>query len=217
MNLLNGNLEETILTALLHRSPLLITDLIKEINSGAGKPKFTKQGIYRALRKLHKEEKVVINESIASINDLWLVRWNDLLEESGHGISLVGDLGDLSEKEKIHLNIKSLTHLSEIWSNLFLKIEPKMGKSSRVFLYYPHDWFPLLRKGTEKTNIRIASVRRRKTFLAVHGHASLDKQVMQNRRSLDFRCSINSEINADEYIAVFEDYIFTIKMDNREN
>jgi DNA-binding PadR family transcriptional regulator len=215
MKLLNGNLEEIILVTLLHRSPLPTPDLIKETN--LGKSKFTKQGIYRVLRKLKKEEKVIIYRSVISINDLWLVKWSDALEKSGHGISLVGDLADLTEKEKISLKIRSLTHLDQIWSNIFLKIEPKMGKSSRLFLYNPHDWFLLLREETEKIHIRILSARRRKTFLAVHGHTFLDKQIMKNRRGDDFHCSINSKVNTDEYIAVLEDYVLKIKLGNREN
>ena len=215
MRLLNGNLEEMILIALLNKSPLPTLDLIKKINSG--NIKFTKQGIYRVLRKLKKEEKVVMYRSIVSVNDLWLAKWNDVLEKSGHDVSLVGDLTNLTEMEKISLKIRSLTHLDQIWSNIFLKIEPKMGKSSCIFLYNPHDWFPLLREKTEKIYNRLLSARRRNTFLAVHGRTFLDKQMMNKRRSNDFRCSINSKVNANEYIAVLEDYVLEIKLGNREN
>jgi len=163
MRLLNGNLEEMILIALLNKSPLPTLDLIKKINSG--NIKFTKQGIYRVLRKLKKEEKVVMYRSIVSVNDLWLAKWNDVLEKSGHDVSLVGDLTNL----------------------------------------------------TEKIYNRLLSARRRNTFLAVHGRTFLDKQMMNKRRSNDFRCSINSKVNANEYIAVLEDYVLEIKLGNREN
>lgn len=214
MKLLNGNLEERVLVLLIAKSPLPVADLIKAINSG--RARYTKQGIYRVLRKLKREEKIVIHRSIIAVDDLWIARLRDVLEKGSGGNSLVGSLSGLGRHERVALKLKGLTHLDQVWSNIFINLESRIRTSTPVFLYNPHDWFLLLREETEKIHTRLLSKRRRHIFLAVRGRTFLDQQMKTLRRTKDFHCSTGCTANAPEYVAVLDEYVLMVKVKDRD-
>ena len=215
MKLLNGKIEEAILTSLLQKKNVSTTDLVESMKTG--KTKATKQGIYRVLRKLKNEEMIIIYKSIVSINDLWLFKLRALVEDKGGPSSLIGNLEDLKEKEKISLKIKSLTHLDQIWSNIFLSIESKIPSDVALFLYNPHNWFILFREETDKIHIKRLAKKQRQTFLVIGGTTDADREITKSVRTRDLHSSVNAKIKSKEYLAILGDYIIKVKLSDQEN
>lgn len=210
MKIFNGHLEEVILMTLFKNGPVLTTDIVKA--SGA-----TKQGVYRVLRKLKSEEKITVFKSVVSLNELWIFKLSSLLSTQTQGSSLVGDLSRLKEKEKMSLKIKTLTHLDQVWTNVFLSIEQKIDFSMPLYLYNPHNWFYLLREKTDRVHMERLSKKNRMTFLTVSSSSNSDQEIRRLMRTEKFRYAINTKINLNKYLAALGDYVIEVILSENSN
>ncbi|HEC30479.1 MAG TPA: hypothetical protein ENI66_00500 [Candidatus Yonathbacteria bacterium] len=202
MKIFNGNIEEVILTTLFKEGSISTTRLVKSRNIRA-----TKQGVYRTLRKLKLEEKVIIHNSAVSLNDLWVFKLMSILPEREQNISLVGNLRGLRDKEKISIKIKTLTHFDQVWTNIFLSVESGVETSIPLYLYNPHNWLYLLREKTDKIHMKRLAQKNRPTYLIVGSSLRPDKEIKRIMQTKDFKYQINTKIKSKKYIAVLGNYI----------
>jgi DNA-binding PadR family transcriptional regulator len=212
MKLFDGGIEEIILQAALIKPGISTEDLIKRVAQKRGG--VTKQGVYRVLRKLKKEGKVVVYRSSASINALWLERLRSAI--SGQtGRSLFGDLGVMKEGERIVIEGKSLAGTDDLWSEAFINVENKTGTKHPLYLYNPHNWTILLRPETDELHIDRLGTKGRQVFLSIGGRTALDRETVRITSRTKVHCSISSTLRTADYIAVLGDHIFLIKLSRK--
>src|SRR5271170_3664682 len=137
MNVFNGGIQEIILTILLLSPRISTDDLIKRVSQKRGG--VTKQGVYRVLRKLKSEGKIVIHRSSVSISQLWIERLRPFAEKK-RGASIFGDLSSMRENEKIIIEGKTLIGIDDLWSDAFINIENETSPKHPLFLYNLHNW-----------------------------------------------------------------------------
>ena len=215
MQLFNGNIEEIVLSSLFHEGSLSVAALSTLIKKKRGV--FTKQGLYRVLRKLKTEEKVVIYKGVISLNQLWVFTLRSLTQKASGGNSVIGNIAEMKEGERIQLRLKGLDSIDRVWSDLFLSLEMFTPASLPLYLYNPHNWTILAREATDRVHIEQLEKKGRQTFLAIGSDTFLDKETVKLMKSKHVECSIYAGMNEDTYIAVLGVFIFHIKFDAHTN
>lgn len=209
MKLFNGYIEENILSLLLKEGDAHTSHLLERVNSTRA---CTRQGFYRALRKLRDDEHVVIHRSLVSVNKMWLRRLQVLVQSSVAGRSVIGDMGKLGVGEKLELTFKGLSAMDRLWSHLFSNIELTVPLKHPLFLFNPHNWSALLRTETDKAHEETLRERQRPSYLVIGSATELDKEVT---RAMDFRhleFSFNPRLTQQSYIAVLGDYAIEVRL-----
>lgn len=203
MYLFDGRIDGLVLATLLREGPLSTHRLIERIDDvrhGA-----TKQGVYRVLRMLVKQEKIVIYKSVVSINALWRDRLQRALA-GGQTIVLFSGLDRLDEGNRFEFRSNSLVHADQIWSQLFLSIEPIIATKHPLYVYNPHDWFIILRPENERLHAE-RLIARRPIFLTVGGTTALDRETAVLAQADGYECALNPHIKRDVYIAIIGPYV----------
>jgi hypothetical protein len=212
MLLLNGHIEETILTYILKHGPTRTTALFSEIQA---QHPCTRQGFYRALRKLRSDERIAVYRSVVSINELWLRRLRAFVVQGDNDTSAIGDIRKLGAGESLTLTLKGLSNMDRLWSHLFSLVEQTIDVQHPLFLYNPHNWSALLRPETDRIHEQVLRERERPAYLLVGSSSGLDKAAYQSVRFEHLEVSHNSKVQHEHYIAVIADFIFELRFTPR--
>lgn len=210
MNIFQGNFEEDIMLILFAEGAISAKSLVEKVRAKRGQ--ISKQGVYRVLRKLKYEEKVVRYKSTISLNNLWLQKLKLLLEDTSDRSSLLGNLGHLNQGEKISLKIKGLVGMDQVWSHVFQSIEESVVSSHPLYLFNLHNWSIIIREEIDKLHIQVLQKKQRPIFLTIGGKTTLDRETVLLARLENINCTIDSRISKPAYIAVIGDYIIQIKL-----
>lgn len=209
MQLLSGKIEESVLSFLLTEGVLPTKELVEKVSR---KHSCTKQGVYRVLRKLKSEEKIVIYKSTVSINNFWRERLQSLLSINNTETSIVGDLRKLKKGDRISLKLKGLSSTDQVWSHLFVSIEKELPNHYPLFLYNPHNWTSLLREEADKAHAEHLTQNKRPAYLMIGSTKELDKEATRAMEFKYLEYSFSSKLHVPFYIAVISDYVFQMKL-----
>lgn len=205
MKLFAGNIEESILDFLLAEGSCTTGGLHEHAFRTHG---CTKQGFYRALRKLRKDEKVIMYKSTVSIHNVWKERLRRALEGRA-GESLIGDPTKLNHGDTLSVRLTGLSSMDQLWGHLFVAIERKVPAKRPLYLFNPHNWSALLR--TEADKIHEESLREtgRPVYLLIGSDSELDKAATAhaNFKHLEYSFRPHSE---DMYAAAIGDYVIEL-------
>lgn len=156
-------------------------------NVALSRPKTTKQGIYRALRKLKNEEKIVIHGKSVSLNLHWIKNMNDFFSLAHFYYTSKATSADnflnIREKDKIVYFFKNLNLLDSFWSHAFHLFSEISNPKEPIFVYNPHEWFAYARRETEQALIKTMNEKTRPVLITVAHGDSLDRQLTGKLRS----------------------------------
>ncbi len=214
MQLLNGNIEEMILKHLSSGEQLSTDEVILGIRKVRGK--VTNQGVYRVLRKLVREDKIVLYKSHVKINRLW-VEALKYFAAGAHTNSIIGDILGLQEGEQLSLKLKGLAQIDRVWLDIFNSIEDRIANIHPLYLSNPHNWSIILRKNTDTLQINKLNAKSRPVFLSIHGNSKLDKLTIQMLKKLGIHNCQTAKASPKEYIAVLDDVIIKIRFSAKSN
>lgn len=209
MQLLNGHIEGLILNILLRDGSLSTKELLGKVFADRS---CTRQGMYRALRKLKTEEKIVVYKSAVSINNFWREQLQSLLTANDPAVTIVGDVRGLKKDDRISLRLHGLSIADQVWSHIFIPIEKELSPQHPLFLYNPHNWTALLREETDRVHAQRLEQNRRPTYLLIGSVTRLDKTVTRSMEFKYLEYSFSSSSRFPFYIAVIGDYIFQMKL-----
>ncbi len=204
-----------VLARLFQRESLTTDELIRLVRVERGA--VTKQGVYRVLRKLSREEKIVMYRSVISINLLWLMQLDALISKKAAPKSIIGDLDKLKEREKISLKVRGLTGIDQVWTDIFLNIEKHVQADVPLYLFNPHNWFTVLREETDMMHVKHLLEERRPVFLTLGSRTPLEKVVKKIvEYGDDIQCAFNEHTSLDRYVTVLDDYLFQIRLSKND-
>ena len=209
MHILTGHIEELVLTALLKEGSLTTSELLER---SFRRHHYTKQGVYRVLRKLKAEEKIVVYKSVVSINNFWRDQLQSLLAAKDPDTSIVGDVRGLKKGDRLSLKLRGLSTVDQVWSHLFISVEKDLSNRHPLFLYNPHNWTALLREETDRTHAERFEQSQRPTYLVVNSTSKLDKAVTQAMQFKYLEYSFTTKLRIPFYISVIADYVLQIKL-----
>ena len=215
MQIFNGKIEEMVLRILFEKDVLSIADLIMTIKKQ--RKNTTKQGVYRVLRKLSGEEKIIIHQSSVSLNRLWLTQIGFLLDKRSTPHSIVDNVGNLQEGEKISIKAKGLIHLDQLWADVFLSIEKHVRDTIPLYLFNPHNWSIILRNETDKMHMEHMHKKQRWVFLVIGSKTALDRETRKMVESDEsFQCFIDETMGFQNYLAVIGEYCIQVKLSQKD-
>ncbi len=209
MKLFDGGIEEIVLESLLSIRKISIEELIKRVSQKRGG--VTKQGIYRVLRKLKRDGKIVIYKSSVSINALWMEKLRSITKVSSE-TSMFGDLSSLKKEEKVVIEARGLVETDALWSEAFINVENKIAPKYPLYLYNPHNWTILAQPEIDRIHADRLRHKQRPIFLSIGGRTLLDKETIQLASREKIHCSLSSLFKSPHFIAVIGDYVISIKL-----
>jgi len=170
---------EQLILKTLQKGTISTIKLIESIS--AIRLKTTKQGVYRVLRKLKDEEKIVIHGKSVSLNLHWIKNMNEFfsLAQFYYSPKVANPDGFLNvrEKDKIVYFFKNLNLLDSFWSHAFHMFNEISNPKEPIFVYNPHEWFAYARQETEQTLIKTMKEKNRQVLITVAHNEPLDKEL----------------------------------------
>ncbi len=147
---------EQLILKTLQKGAILTIKLIEHI--ALIRHKTTKQGVYRVLRKLRDEEKIVIHGKSISLNLHWIKKMNEFFSLAhfyySQKVASPDSFLNIMEKDKIVYFFKNLNLLDSFWSHAFHMFAEVLNPKEPIFVYNPHEWFAYARQETEQTLIK---------------------------------------------------------------
>lgn len=212
------NIEELILSHL-QKGSVVILKLIEQIKKD--RPNTTKQGVYATLRKLKKEEKVLIHNGQTSLNIKWVQQMSEYFAKTQyyytHHDTGDGNFISLNDREKIEYYFQNPVVADTFWTHALYILLDLTPQESPLFLYNPHEWFLITRSENETALIKDVKEKGRLFLVTVGDKSPLDKAV-----SGDFD-GINSQYYMSEkpffkkknyYINTLGEFIIEVWIDN---
>lgn len=198
---------EPLILKILQKGTISTIELIEKIS--ALRLATTKQGVYRVLRKLKNEEKIVIHGKSVSLNLHWIKNMNEFfsLAQFYYSRKVANPDGFLNvrEKDKIVYFFKNLNLLDSFWSHAFHMFNEVLNPKEPIFVYNPHEWFAYARQETEQTLIKMMKEKNRQVLITVAHNESLDKELKKKFGSDILQYNI-----ADKKIFEKQNYYFNI-------
>lgn len=210
-------LEDYILLTL-QKSQLNTKRLINELKKI--KPKTTKQAVYQILRKLKKEEVVVVHNKQVSLSNIWINKMTDYFAIAQYNYTQVGkesnDFLKISDGDKIAYTFNNPEKTDQFWVHAMAILTSILGKKEGIYIYNPHEWFLLARPDSEKSIFDLIKKYNRQLFLTIGSNDFLDKEVVKNFQSDSMQCYIaekNIFPKRNYYFNIFGDYIIEVWID----
>lgn len=209
-------IEDYILSAL-QKGPLGTVPLLTQIQSI--RPGTTKQAFYQALRKLKKDEVVVIYSKRVSLSNLWINKMSEYFNQARRNYS-VGespneDFLALSDGEKISYTFKD-PHTTDIfWGHAFHTLA-EQNKNNPVCIYNPHEWFIIAREESEKILFNDIKDRGQKLLVLIGNRNKIDIETGKwfDGNALQYFATDDKVFDKNNYyVNIFDDFIIEAQID----
>ncbi len=211
---------EQLMLKTLQKGTISTIKLIQSIS--AVRPKTTKQGVYRVLRKLKDEGKIVIYGKSVSLNLHWIKNMNEFfsLAQFHYSPKVANPDGFLNvrEKDKIVYFFKNLNLLDSFWSHAFHMFNEVLNPKEPIFVYNPHEWFAYARQETEQTLIKAMKEKNRQVLITVAHNDPLDKELKKKFGSDILQYDIADKKIFEKqnyYLNTFDDCLIEVFIDQK--
>ena len=209
---------ERLILETLQKGTTSTTKLIENIF--AIRPKTTKQGIYRVLRKLRDEEKIVIHGKSVSLNLHWIKKMNEFFSLAqfyySPKVASSDSFLNVTEKDRIVYFFKNLNLLDSFWSHAFHMFTEISNSKEPIFVYNPHEWFAYARQETEQTLFKTINEKTRQVLITVAHSDSLDRELKKKLRGDFIQYNIADKKIFEKpnyYFNTFGDYLIEVFID----
>lgn len=170
---------EDLLIQSLQEGSFPATALVQKISQI--RPTTTKQGVYRVLRKLKGEEKIVVYGGSVSLNLQWLKKMGEFFSLAQYYYSAKGgnpnSLLGIGEKDKLVYFFKNLSLLDSFASHVLHLLDVAVNPSEPIFAYNPHEWFAYARAEAEEMLINTFNASKRQILITSIYRDPLDKEL----------------------------------------
>ena len=180
---------------------------------------FTKQALYKELRKLQKLGVVVKAEGKFSLSVSWVLHIAAFMQrlesnylKSGH-ISYLMPL----EGQKTSWTFPELRILDFFWVHLIISLF-RESQSKLMYQWLPHPWFDLIHPQLEPHFQESMSIVQGKIFMMIGGDTFLDRSYSKNLPKKFCEASHSEgpfESERSNYFQIIADYVLTVKLDKK--
>jgi hypothetical protein len=184
-----------------------------------GNKKVTKQAVYQALRKLKKEEVIVVFKKKVSLSQVWLDKTLTFFESANqlNNTKIKEPFLNLTEGDSITYSFKTPYLTDQFWAHAFLLLVATTSNKEPVCVYNPHEWFMITRQDSERALLKQIETYNR-TGLFLIGHNDLiDREVKKyfSSNRLQYHASEKTGLPKNYYLNIFEDYILEVWIDKK--
>ena len=214
----DNSVEGTVLGAI-QKGTLLATDIVHKVSML--RPKTTKQAVYRVLRKLKKEEKIVIHGKSVSLNIQWLKTMSEffsLAEFYYSGSTGTDSFLNIKGRDKIIYSFKNLNLLDAFGIHALHMMGMVTKKHIPIFAYNPHEWFFWARHEAEQMFVEAMHKDERRLLLVSSHSDPLDLELRKYYQGdlLQYHIIEKSLFPKENYYFVaFGDYLMEVYFDEK--
>ena len=211
-------IDEYIVTELLYGevSTTVLLDKLRQIKD---LKKITKQGFYAAVRKLKKEDIVIVYKKNISLNTVWLSNMEEKFNQSKSlhtSANSPADFLSLEDKESVSYTFSTIKNMDTFWGHTWNVIMGQTPNTEPVYVYDPHYWFYIARKDLEQHYHKKIVAEKRQFLMTVGGNTVLDKLIKKDFKAPYMQYNFLKMFPKDNYyMTVLGDYIAESYLDDR--
>lgn len=186
------------------------------LNKVETKAKVTKQGFYRALRELLKDEIVTKNKQLVLLNPLWTGRIESFVERL-HTISTPKEaevLLRLAEGDTMVFRFKSVVDLYLLWNHyFFIFCQRTQGP---VVFFNTHNFWALIRSDIENAMYAWIKNNNKEAYCIIGHDTHLDRvtsDYIKNDYGINLAYETSPSTRETFFPAIFGDYIMSTVLD----
>lgn len=180
----------------------------------------TKQGVYKAIRKLEKEEIVTISKKEVSLSSIWLKKMSDFFSLAQHHykqpLTASGFLS-LSFGQKFSFSLRSLTELDIFSAHVFYLLNQVISKKEPIFAFNHHQWFYYGRQENDQFLSYDIKNKQQPLLLLLGDKNDLNLAVKKRYNEGSFQCHIlDKEIFPHNYyFNILGDFLIEAYLDDK--
>ena len=166
---------EDYILRILKTGPKTTLFLVEKLNTLLKNKKPTKQGIYKSLRKLKREQVITITNSVVTLHDHFLESLEDYIQVAQHNTqkSFIDDsILQLAEGERIVYHFSTVEKADIFWAHLFSLLINTLNENIPLYTYEPHNWFILSSRKNSEHKLINKTHRENIPFLITVGHTT---------------------------------------------
>lgn len=214
---LKPNTIEELIINQLKNGPKKNIDLVNFI---IDKKNGTKQGVYKALRKLKAEEIITTHKNEASLSGVWIKKMSDFFAVTQfhykQPITASGFLS-LSQGQKISFSLKTLTELDIFSSHAFYLLNQIIPKDRPIFAFNYHQWFYYGRQENDEFLSREIKKQKQPLLLLLGNDNILDFEVKKIYNQNNSQCHILEKelFPHNYYFDILDDFLIEFRLDDK--
>jgi len=219
MSIVNPTSIEDLIVSNLQNGSLPIVKLIKTIE--VARPGTTKQGVYKVIRSLKKDEIVVISNKSISLSGVWLAKMEEFfakarLDKTNIENGPENSFLNLRPGERLQYYFRNPVLTDAFWSHVFINLVESSSPQNPILIFNPHEWFMLARKENETGLFDRITKRGQKLAVLVDHNTLLDKAIrnnFDNKMSMYETLSESLYSKNNYYINVIADFVIEVWID----
>ena len=217
-----ATIEEHIVN-LLKLGPKTTLWIVDNVKGSYRSRKPTKQGVYKAIRKLRDEQVVAVNNGVVMLHIHFLEALSDYLRQARQTThqSLVEDTFlQLAEGEKITYNFSTVEKADIFWAHLFGVLIDTLDEKTPLYTYEPHNWFILSSRKSSELRLIKKMHEKNIPFLITVGYKSpldmMAKEEYAITPNIQYHNEIKPSLGGNNYhLNIFGDVILEIWTDRK--
>lgn len=200
-------LETSIFSYILKKKKSDTLSLVKHFE----KKGFTKQGVYKILRKFKQDQKIIWITKHIEINLFWLHKEIESLSDA-LPCPDVAFINQFATKKTYRM--KTLSEMDDLYAQLFISIVSVFPDSKKDFLFYDvHNYTYLHKIPTVEWYLAFLKKNQGETFLLVGSSSPLDLLLKKKMKGLQVHCVENKHF--DHFIFNLGDHIIRCYLDKK--
>ncbi len=200
------NLEELVLSHILAKKTTTTLAIVETFT----KRNFTKQGVYKALHRLHKETKIIWIKTHIEIHLLWVHREIERLADVLPKKEIIFE--QFTEKKKAY-RVRNLIELENVYGQLFISLISSTPSATREFLFYDiHNYTYVNTVPIVDWYIDFIFRNQGNAYLLVGSKSPLDLALKKEMKTIQVHC-IDKKWNTN--LSIIDDYIISVTHSKR--
>jgi hypothetical protein len=180
-------------------------------------PNITKQALYKALRKLLKNEVLNKTGGVYSLNRTWLQKVREFSNrhiKETKAVDIINVL-NFEDGESVTYRFKNPFLLDITWGHLYDIIFEANERYWVMLNHHPHEWLMLSRPETERFWLNQINKERKMMLFTISGSTLLDKKFKSEWSSDYVKINLGESYNLkpNQYLSVVGDFVFEITTD----
>ena len=219
MNILKPSSIDEYIINILQKKSLSGADLLGEIQKT--RKTTTKQALYAALRKLKKQEIIIMNNMNISLSSVWVIRMAEFFQTAKYmytkTISQDDGFLNLADGEKISYSFADPHTADVFWGHAFHLFTEIFPVDRPLYIYNPHQWFIIARAESEKTLFDTISNTGRTVYMLVGSRDYLDVHTSSefNQKNFQYHATTDKVFEKrNYYINSVGDFIIEAYLDD---
>lgn len=176
----------------------------------------TKQGFYRALRELLKDEVVTKHKQTVLLNTVWLNKLQNFVTDvdTNYLAKASEQVFSLSEGDSMTFKFKSVLDLDMLWMHYFYMLAKQ--SDTPILFNSHHEFWSLFRSDMQSQMYAWIKANNKKTYYVIGSKTLMDIETTKPHKQygLEIAYEDKPSTNPNTGITVMGDYIFNTVLDN---